>query len=312
VLDEPLVALPGDRFVIRDETAVRTIGGGVVLSAHAARHRRARGEVAPSLRALEDDDASTRLAAALDLSPAFGLTAAEAAVATGLDAPAVVALASRGPEAIVLGDTAGEAMLVSSSRYSAYADGLLAEITRYQAAHANLPGVDLEHLRGACRPLLDARLFRLVLEKLEKAGSLVRAGSVVRTRSHSASLGAADEALAARMLTSIESAGVMPPVVKDLASGLGAEAPRVVKVAAVLVLRGDLVKVSPDLYYARASLEAIRDRLEAHLRQHREITPAAFRDLIAASRKYCIPLLDWFDRDGLTIRVGDLRRLRKS
>ena len=60
------------------------------------------------------------------------------------------------------------------------------------------------------------------------------------------------------------------------------------------------------------ALEEIRGRLTAHLREQREITPAGFRDLIAASRKYCIPLLDWFDREGLTIRVGDLRKLRQS
>jgi selenocysteine-specific elongation factor len=311
VLDDALVALPGDRFVIRDETAARTIGGGVVLSAHAARHRRARGEVSPSLRALEADDASTRLAAALELSPAFGLDAAEAAAATGLDAASVLALASRGTGVVALGD-ATDAVLVSGSRFSSYVAMLTDEVTRYQAAHANLPGIDIEHLRGACRPLLDARVFRLVVAKLEQAGSLVRAGSVVRTRGHSASLGAADEALATRMLALLAAGGVAPPVVKDLASALGAEAARVVKVAGVLVLRGDVVKISPELFYARTSLDGIRETLEAHLRQHGGISPAEFRDLIAASRKYCIPLLDWFDRDGLTMRVGDLRKLRQS
>jgi selenocysteine-specific elongation factor len=311
VLEEALVALPGDRFVVRDETAVRTIGGGIVLSAHAARHRRARGDVSPSLRALEADEASTRLVAALELSPAFGLAAAEAGIATGLDAAEVFALASGGSGVVALGD-ASDAVLVSESRFSSYAGALIGEVTRYQTAHANLPGVDIEHLRGACRPVLGAGVFRLVVARLEKSGSLVRAGSLVRTKDHSASLGIADEALATRMLAEIAAGGVMPPVVKDLASALGAESARVVKVALVLVLRGDLVRVSPELFYARASLDGIRDRLEAHLRQHREISPAAFRDLVAASRKYCIPLLDWFDRDGLTMRVGDLRKLRQS
>jgi selenocysteine-specific elongation factor len=311
-LEDALVALPGDRFVIRDETAARTIGGGVVLSARAARHRRAHGEVAPALRALETDDAAARLAAVLGLAPSFGLDVTEAAAAAGLDAPAVLALAESGTGAVALGSGESGAIVVARSRFDAYTAALLEEVTRYQAAHANLPGVDIEHLRGACRPQLEARAFRFVLDRLEKAGSLVRAGSVVRTRDHAASLGRADEALAARMLASLAAGGVMPPVVKDLAMELGADAARIARIAGVLALRRDVVRVSPELCYARAALEDVRARLEAHLREHGEITPAGFRDLIAASRKYCIPLLDWFDREGLTIRVGDLRKLRQS
>jgi selenocysteine-specific elongation factor len=337
-LDDALVALPGDRFVLRDETAARTIGGGVVLSAHATRHRRAQGDVSPSLRALEDDDAATRLAAALELSQAFGLDAAAAAAATGLGASEVVALASTrssaadgrsgsaaGPPAsgaiavgdaqtgaITLGDPDTGALLVSAKRFAAFSAGLLAEVTRYQAAHANLPGVDLEHLRGACRPLLDAKVFRLVVDRLERSGSIVRAGSVVRTRDHAASLGRADEAVATRMIALVRAAGFMPPVVKDLANELGVDPARVTRIAHVLVLRRELVRITPELFFSCASLDQVREKLTAHLRQHREITPAEFRDLIAASRKFCIPLLDWFDREGLTLRVGDLRRLRQS
>jgi selenocysteine-specific elongation factor len=311
-LEDALVARPGDRFVLRDETAARTIGGGVVLSARATRHRRAHGEVAPALRALETDDAAARLEAALGLAPAFGLEVTEAAAAAGLDTPAVLALAESGAGAVALGSGESGAIVVARSRFDAYAAALLEEVTRYQAAHANLPGVDIEHLRGACRPHLEARAFRLVVERLEKAGALVRAGSVVRTRDHAASLGRADEALAARMLASLVAGGVMPPVVKDLASELGADAARIAKIAGVLALRRDVVRISPEIYYPRAVLEDVQARLEAHLRQHGEITPAGFRDLIAASRKYCIPLLDWFDREGRTIRVGDLRKLRQS
>jgi selenocysteine-specific elongation factor len=68
--------------------------------------------------------------------------------------------------------------------------------------------------------------------------------------------------------------------------------------------------VSPDLAFSREAIDDIARRLRAHLEQKREITAAGFRDLIDASRKYSIPLLDYFDRSGLTVRTGDLRRLR--
>jgi selenocysteine-specific elongation factor len=201
---------------------------------------------------------------------------------------------------------------VASDRLSAFEQNIAAEVAAWQEARPNLPGVDVEHLRGACRPRLEARVFRLVLDRMVAAGRLQRSGSVVSTRGHAASLGAADEALARRMSTSIAAAGFMPPVLKDLAAELGVDAARLAKIGAVLVLRDELVKAGADLFFSHAAVGEIRDRLRGHLREHGEITPAGFRDLIAASRKYCIPLLDLFDREGLTIRVGDLRKLRQS
>jgi selenocysteine-specific elongation factor len=185
-------------------------------------------------------------------------------------------------------------------------------VTDFQTRNPNLPGVDLEHLRGAVRPLLDAKVFRLLVDRLLASGVLVRRGNVVHTSGHAASLAGIDDALAARMLARVTGAGAMPPTLKELALELGVDAGRVLKVAGVLVLRGDLVKVSPDLFFAQGVIDDIRARLADRLRGEGEITAAGFRDLIGASRKYCIPLLDWFDRAGLTIRVGDVRRLRRT
>jgi selenocysteine-specific elongation factor len=110
----------------------------------------------------------------------------------------------------------------------------------------------------------------------------------------------------------VSSAGVMPPTVKELAAEFAVDEARTLKVAGVLVVRGDLVKVAPDLFFARAAVDDLQARLVAHLTGDAGITAAAFRDLIAASRKYVIPLLDYFDRTGLTVRVGDVRRLRRT
>jgi selenocysteine-specific elongation factor len=83
------------------------------------------------------------------------------------------------------------------------------------------------------------------------------------------------------------------------------------EVLSVLVERGTAIKVSTDLVFAREVLEDVEGRLKDRLRETPQITPAGFRDLIDASRKYSIPLLDHFDRIGVTVRAGDFRRLRK-
>ena len=102
----------------------------------------------------------------------------------------------------------------------------------------------------------------------------------------------------------------MPPTAQQLAEALALPARAVAEAVGVLAARGSLVKVSADLAFASEHVDDIARRLRAHLEREREITAAGFRDLIGASRKYSIPLLDYFDRSGLTLRSGDVRRLR--
>ena len=310
-LSEPLVATAGDRFVIRDETASRTLGGGVVLLAHAGKHRRSQGEVAPDLEALEAGDDATRLHTVLRMAAALAVDPADAAEAIGVPAASLAMLVATDPGVVAFGDAAAPQFLVAAGRLDAYLAKLTGAVAEYEAGHPNLPGVDLEHLRGTLRPVLDAKVFRLLVDRLLGDGVLRRRGNVVHTSGHAASLSGADEALAARLLARVVTAATMPPTLKELAAELGVEAGRLLKVAGVLVLRGDLVKVSTDLFFSRPTMDEIHARLEGHLRREGEITAAGFRDLIAASRKYGIPLLDWFDRAGLTIRVGDVRKLRR-
>jgi len=308
-LAEPLVVVAGDRFVLRDETATRTLGGGVALVAHAARHRRSQGEVSRWLAALESSDAATRLHAVLASAAAPATESADAAAAARIEAPLAAGLLDDRRIA-ALPDRAQPQLLLTAERLEAASSAVVAAVGEYQAANANLAGVDLELLRSRVHPILDAKLLRLLIDRLVAGGTLVRRGSVVHTRDHTASLGSRDDALATRMLARIAAAGVMPPTIKEIASELGIDPALATRLAGVLVLREELVRVAADLYFARATIDEIRSRLGEHLRHHREISAAEFRDLIAASRKYCIPLLDWFDRDGMTIRVGDLRRLR--
>ena len=311
-LAEPLVALVGDRFVLRDETAKTTLGGGVVLLAQAQRHRRSQGDVVPRLQKLEDQDDAKRLYGLLDMAPEPALDPAAAAQSAGLSLEAAIALATSESGIVALPDSKAPQLLAAQSRLEASLGAIGAAVAEYLSANANLPGVDVEHLRGAVRPVLDAKVFRHFVDRLLADGTLLRRGNLLYPPGHAASLGGADDAVATRLLALVRGAGMMPPLVKDLATELRVDAARVLKVAGVLVVREDLVKVAPDLFYDRAVLGDIAAQLEARLRADGEITAAGFRDLIAASRKYVIPLLDWFDRSGLTIRVGDTRKLRRA
>lgn len=315
-LAEPLVLCRGDRFVLRDQTAERTLGGGVVVLSKAERHRRSAGEMGPRLQLLAEGDDAARLHTVLALASSFAIEPAEAALGAGLSAEGLAELVrgSGGASSRVLAlpSSGDPEWLMAAERAHAYLKSLLDAVAAYHRQHANLPGVDLEHLRGALVPVADPRLFRLLIEHLLAEAALVRRGNLVHLPQHAVSLGGADSELARRVAAAIAAGGLMPPIVKDLAEQLKVDAKKVATVAAVLVERGELVRVAADLYYSRTTLEEIEARLRDLLAREGEVTAAGFRDLISASRKYCIPLLDYFDRAAVTIRVGDVRRLRRG
>jgi selenocysteine-specific elongation factor len=105
--------------------------------------------------------------------------------------------------------------------------------------------------------------------------------------------------------------GLTPPDLAALAVAVDAPRAEVTSVLRVLERAGRVVRVAPDLYYHPQAVQDGTERLRAHCREQGEITAAAFRDLIGASRKFAIAFLDWCDRTGVTVRIGDVRKLRR-
>jgi selenocysteine-specific elongation factor len=124
-------------------------------------------------------------------------------------------------------------------------------------------------------------------------------------------LGAEASALGTRVEGLIADGGFTPPDVRQLEEATGMPRKRLTDVLGVLEGEGRVMRIAPDLYYSRAAAEEAKARLAAHCREHGDITAAVFRDLIGASRKFAIAFLDWCDRTGVTVRVGDLRKLRR-
>ncbi len=311
-LMEPAVVCHGDRFVVRDETAERTLGGGRVLVARAQKHRKSHGPVSERLATLESGGDTERMGAVLDMAPGLGLAPDELALAAGIQRDAVAGLIGSTDEVVAIPDAASPTLLVSRARYQAYVEALLAAVGSFQRDNPARPGIELEHLRASVRPVVDQKVFRPVVEEAVGSGRLGRRASRVFTPEHRVTLDEGDEALARRAMETIDHGGVMPPNLKQLEQDLAADARKVASLVGVLAERGEVVKVAPDLFYSVSELRGIEESLREALRRDGEITAGGFRDLIAASRKYCIPLLDFFDRSGVTIRVGDVRRLRSE
>jgi selenocysteine-specific elongation factor len=303
-LESPLMARAGDRLVLRSYSPVTTIGGAIVVDpwaedVTAARRRR----LGAAREALADD--TRRLARLIEARGPLGLTRTALEVAAGLDVTRLTAALARVRELGVV-DHAG--WLVARAEVE-HAGARLAEaLAHHHREHPLDPGMPAQAWRGAVRG--PRALAELAADGLLAAGKVVREGGEVRLSDWRA--GAAREAQQAldRVLERLRQAGAEPPSMSELAQDLpGLDVPGTLR---LLARAGSAVAVGPDRYYAAEALEMERRRLVGVLEELGWATPAQIRDQLGRSRKWLIPLLEWADRQGLTVREGDRRRLKSG
>jgi selenocysteine-specific elongation factor len=311
-LESPIVALPGDRFILRTYSPQRTIAGGEILDAHAQKRRgRDRAEAKERLAALDGADNAARLVFFVVSAGERGLRRAEAAARTGwldeaLDA-AVSEARSRG--AVV----EAEGVLVSNDVFERLLRAATEEVEAHHGREPLSRGMARETLREQVFAYAAPEIFRAVLRHAETEGALVAERELVRSSRHSLKLSPADAETRDRLEKVYLDAALEAPTLEEAFARAGGDArgrERMRKILQLLIDAGALVRVSGDLFFHCDALErlvsALRD-YAATRGPERLIDVAAFKQLSGVSRKYAIPLLEYFDRERVTRRAGDRR-----
>ena len=311
VLAEPVLAMRGDRFIIRDETARRTLGGGEVVNPFASRHRRGELELEAHLDVLRAGETAAAARAFLEISSEFASERATLAHALDLEETEVTAALARVAAAMAIPDARAPEAYTLAAKWARLEDAARGAVQGFHREHPLAPGLEMESLRARLPWEVPPRVFRWCLDRLVEGGVLVREDNFVRAPDHRVALDAEARTLGARVERLLVDGGFTPPDVRQLEAATGAVRRELLDVLGVLEGEGRVVRIAPDLYYgAGPAAEALR-LVETHCRAHGDITAATFRDLIGASRKFAIAVLDWCDRTGVTLRVGDLRKLRR-
>jgi len=314
VAEGAVVALAGDRFVIRDETNSRTLGGGIVLNPLGRRIRKPIETYRANLRRLKDSTGANALEALINLQESFALGPTRIATLMNIpDAEAAGALRQAPPFVkLSVGD---EEAFTTRTKWEELKRFALDALATHHKSEPLSAGLEMEALRTRLPYEIGARAFRPIVDRLGHESEIVREESVLRLRSHRVQLGGAAETLGAKIEAALTLAEFQPPDLKQLAEALKipiSQLPHLRTVLVAMERQGRIVKIATDLYFSRAAADAAKDRLVEHFKTHNEITAATFRDLLGASRKFAIALLDHFDHTGVTTRVGDTRRLRNS
>ncbi|SDE15258.1 selenocysteine-specific translation elongation factor [Paraburkholderia lycopersici] len=298
VFEAPLHALPGDRFIVRNAQANRTVGGGRVLDPFGPSRRRRTPERKAWLDALRIWLDEERLAPLIEEAPR-GISRAMLMRLTGyadtaLALPAdAIAIAPQGRD--------DKGAVIARAHWTRLAARIVEALAGFHARWPDEQGPDAARLRRMAAPLMGDAVWRAAIEALVMEGRVARSGPWLHLPSHAVTLDAEDEALAARLMPLIAQGRFDPPWVRDLARETRQPEETVRALLRKLARLGTAYQVVRDLFYDRDAVQVLA-RIVAQIahEQGGAVSAAAFRDATALGRKRAIQILEFFDRVGYT------------
>ena len=309
-LEEPIVVLPRDRFVIRSYSPIITIGGGEILDIMPRKHRRLRSSSLDHLKSLYQGDETERLLILLRDARLNGVELADLTGRLTLKPSdiqkSIQELSAQGEVQII--DQANF-FSMTTAHFNTAQKNILSFLNEYHAENPLRTGAPREEVRGKAGDI-NEKIFAAALRYLSESNEIVENGATLRLASHSVEI---DETLG-EVKTKLESvfknAHFQPPSVEDAFSQSGGKGNSNRNALQILIDQGVLLRLKDNIVYHRLALSEAENLLREHLSQNNEITAAEFRDLLGITRKHAIPLLEYFDTARITLRVEDKRVLR--
>ncbi|MDR9501748.1 MAG: selenocysteine-specific translation elongation factor [Desulfurivibrionaceae bacterium] len=314
LLEEPVGVWPGDRYVVRSYSPVTTIGGGVIYGVSPRKRRRFKPENQEAFQVYAQGDQVEICLLHLRESGFQGLTFDELAVRTGIFGNRLQKLLS-GPVSAsrIMVVESERKLMVSRERFDALAGAITEALSRYHLANPLKTGLAKEELRSRLFGGQENKTFQAVLNNLLKKGVIAAEDSLLRLAGHKVVFRADEQEVQAAMLAMYEQAGLVPPTYKEVLARFPDLAPDFVKEMLLgLVQSGKVVKVNEDLYFYKGHLDRLQEELVTFMRKAGDIDAPRFKGLTGLTRKFSIPLLEYFDKEKITLRVGDTRILREK
>jgi selenocysteine-specific elongation factor len=313
-LDHPVAVLRGDRFVLRSYSPVQTIGGGTVLHPlprkHRGQHKAAAAKDLETL--LTGDEESIVLWHVKDAGWA-GLSEEELLVRSNVPPRTQEKILQRftSQKRVIVYDKDNRRLL-HPAVLGEIREAITAGLSEYHGRFPLKPGMRKEELVAQLPQPLDPKLYNFVLRQLVEQDLIAVEMEWVRLASHKVDLSRDEDGIRQKIEKAYKDAGLQPPFFKDVASSLPGTSKQHQAVLEWMLSQGILVKTKEEIYFHSVPLKELQQKLVAFLREHGEISTPQFKEMTQTSRKYTIPLLEYFDVQKVTIRIGDMRRLRES
>jgi selenocysteine-specific elongation factor len=315
-LEAPVVAIHGDRFILRSYSPAETIAGGVIVDPFATKHRgREMDHSLELLRLLMRDERAAKFEGFVRAAGIRGVRLADVAAATGWTNEVLANVAAEVQKHGSVIEVSG--LYIARDSFDRLSTTLVAELERHHKREPLARGMLRETLREKVFTHSAPELFTGVVARLEAEGKVVSEKDIVRSSKHSVGLSDKDVELSKRIEQIYVAAGVEAPSLDDAMTKANVPAAQRAQARKLLQLLLDdrkLVRIQAEMFMHSTVIDDLKTKLLAYASQHepdRLIDVPAFKDLAGVSRKYAIPLLEYFDREQITRRAGDKRLIQK-
>jgi selenocysteine-specific elongation factor len=312
-LEEKAAGMPRDRFVIRRYSPVMTLGGGEIIDSHPIKHKRFKKDVIEDLLTLEK--------ASIPLSIEFYL---KKAGIKGMDLKALMSrtnieqkVISQALEALKQED---KILIVDESNqraihitvYNEFQEKIKDILKDFHKKNPLKGGISKEELKARLSPNLDSKIYARLLEALERGGGISVKQETCSLVGHQVSLSSDEQGLYDQILKIYQDAGMTPPNQEDVLSRFRKDRDKAEKFIILLLDEGKLTRLKGDLLFHQDALKRITEQVQNFLKDGKQMGITDFKELTGLSRKFAVALLEYLDAQGVTIRVGDQRVLRKK
>lgn len=316
--ESPVVALHDERFIIRSYSPAETVAGGLVLDPQATKHRgREMARTQERLQSLLDSERPGKVGVFVAAAGDHGLRTSDIAARTGWNNEVVMQAAKQAQQATIAGEAAtimdADGVLVSTENFERLSRLTTDEVQRHHEREPLARGLARETLRERHFTHAAPEIFRAVISRLEKEGALVSDKDIVRAHNHGQELSPADEQLRDKIAQAYKKSALEAPTLDQALIEAGiptSQRTHARKILQLLIDKGTLVRVQGEMFFHANAIEHLKSLLGEFATAHepdRLIDVPGFKDLAGVSRKYAIPLLEYFDRERITVRAGDKR-----
>jgi selenocysteine-specific elongation factor len=310
-LDAPVALVKEDRFVLRSYSPVRTIGGGQVLNPIPAKHKRFKPDIIEGLNHLLEAPPEVVVDFHLKQSEYMGVSFASLKIMTNLSEKHLdEAMKGHLSKRTAITVDRENRIYIHGDSFEKLKSESYEHLKRYHAENSLKPGMPKEELKSKFRSGLNPKLLNLLMNQMVKDKTIIPEEEMVRLASHKVSLGIDQSDIKTKILEAYQENGLAPPYFKELGKNFHIDAGKAKAILHLLVDEGLLIKVKEDLYFDIQSVETLKNELVDFLKKEDEITTPRFKEMAGVSRKFVIPLIEYFDSKNVTIRVGDIRKLR--
>ena len=312
-LDSPVAIVKDDRFVVRSYSPVRTIGGGYVLNPAPQKHKRLKPEIIQGLKDLTNNDQDAIISYHIEQAGYSGVSFSHLKIMTNLpDKKLDTQLQHLLSQKLIIQTDKENRIYIHQSTFDTLKQLFTDHLTEYHSTNPLKAGMPKEELKSKFPLLTDVKLFNQVLNQMIKSNQIVQEENTVRLEGHRVSLGQDQADIRKKIIKTYQDGGLQPPFFREIVKDLEADPKRAQDVLTLLIEEGQIVKTKDDLYFDASAIDMLKAKLVDFLKSNGEMTTPQFKEMTGVSRKFLIPLIEYFDTEKVTLRVGDSRKLRKG